>query len=324
MYAALHDAGGELAAAIADMDIFDSALSRAHVQRYARYIEAAPMVTTTPSMFESLGCPWVARLTRVLSHQLRMEQVVMDANPPVDTMQAIGEICVSAGVPLWYEPTSIPKSIRVLQAPAALRATKWLSPNLHELSAMAAESVHTRATTVGVGYEDLHREVAAAVHSLTLPGVGDHHDKETIGSSLAALLHAMIGSNGNTGTSSQSIADAFARCYSPRPLMERMGAPLYAGPMKADRRHIFVSLGAAGQLWVDAVWLPIGRAPKITVTAKHYPAIPVDAVVSVTGAGDSFVAAAVRAPQLPQPHAQHTHEHNIAHTQHTYCCLRTP
>ena len=69
VYAALHDAGGELAGAIADMDIFDNALSRAHVQRYARHIEAAPMVPA-PSTFESLGCSRVARLTRALSHQM--------------------------------------------------------------------------------------------------------------------------------------------------------------------------------------------------------------------------------------------------------------
>ena len=38
------------------------------------------------------------------------------------------------------------------------------------------------------------------------------------------------------------------------------------------------------------------------VQAKHYKAIPVDNVVSVTGAGDSFVAAAVCTPvQLPPP-----------------------
>jgi len=241
----------------------------------------------------------------------------MDANPPVDTMQAIGEICASAGVPLWYEPTSIPKSIRLLQAPAALRATKWLSPNLHELSAMAAEAAQIRATTVGVTFEDLHREVAVAVEGVTLPGVGDHQDKEAIGSNLATVLHAMIGRDGTDGTFStiHPIASACAQCCSPRPLMERMVVPLYAEPMEADRRHVFLSLGAAGQLWVDAVWLPIGRAPKITVTAKHYPAIPVETVVSVTGAGDSFVAAAVRAPrQLPQPHTQRTHVHTIAHT----------
>ena len=69
VYAALHDAGGELAGAIADMDIFDNVLSRAHVQRYARHIEAAPMAPA-PSMIEILGCSRVARLTRALSHQM--------------------------------------------------------------------------------------------------------------------------------------------------------------------------------------------------------------------------------------------------------------
>lgn len=50
VYAALHDADGELSAAIADMDIFDNVLSPAHVQRYAQHIEAAPIVRL-PSTF---------------------------------------------------------------------------------------------------------------------------------------------------------------------------------------------------------------------------------------------------------------------------------
>ena len=49
VYAALHDAEGELSAAIADMDIFDNVLSPAHIQRFAQHIEAAPMVVD-PSM----------------------------------------------------------------------------------------------------------------------------------------------------------------------------------------------------------------------------------------------------------------------------------
>lgn len=45
VYAALHDAEGELSAAVADMDIFDNVLSPAHIQRYAQHIEAAPIVS---------------------------------------------------------------------------------------------------------------------------------------------------------------------------------------------------------------------------------------------------------------------------------------
>ena len=116
----------------------------------------------------------------------------MDANPPVDTMQALGEMCVSAGVPLWYEPTSIPKSSRLLQAPAALRATKWLSPNLHELSAMA-EAAAQGATGAGVGFEELSREVAVAVQDVLLSDTGEQGSNKTMASNLATLLQAMVG-----------------------------------------------------------------------------------------------------------------------------------
>jgi hypothetical protein len=126
----------------------------------------------------------------------------MDANSPVNTMQALGEMCVSAGVPLWYEPTSIPKSGRLLQAPAALRATKWLSPNLHELSAMA-EAAAQAATGVGVGFEELDREVAGAVQGVSLPDVGVHGAHGRMGSNLATLLHAMVGTDGKDCTFSR-------------------------------------------------------------------------------------------------------------------------
>eukprot|EP01046_Picozoa_sp_COSAG06_P031019 COSAG06_NODE_2989_length_5984_cov_4.027698_3_plen_160_part_00 len=125
-----------------------------------------------------------------------LEQVVMDANPPVGTMQALGEMCVSANVSLWYEPTSIPKSSRLLQAPAALQATKWLSPNLYELSAMAEAAVQLQAGVDATGFEDLHREVTEAVQNLPLPDADEKHKVETIGSNLATLLQAMVGKDG--------------------------------------------------------------------------------------------------------------------------------
>ena len=128
----------------------------------------------------------------------------MDANPPVDTMQAVGEMCISAGVPLWYEPTSIPKSSRLLQAPAALRATKWLSPNLHELSAMA-EAAMKETTGVGGGFEELSREVAGAVQDVPLPDTDEQGANKTMGSNLATLLQAMVGIGGKVHCSRQSI-----------------------------------------------------------------------------------------------------------------------
>ena len=187
------------------MDIFDNVLSASHVQRFTEHLESAPIV-------------------------------VMDANPPVATMQAVGEICLAAGVPLWFEPTSIPKSIRLLEAPAALKATKWLSPNLHELSAMAEQAA---AGTAGVD-SPLGREVLVA---------------------LAAGLPPSLLAEEEQGT--QSALEAGLP-----PLLEAMVGGGEEGPAEADRRHVFVSLGASGLLWVDAVWLPVGRAPNFSVTVR--------------------------------------------------------
>lgn len=190
----------------ADMDIFDNVLSASHVQRFTEHLESAPIV-------------------------------VMDANPPVATMQAVGEICLAAGVPLWFEPTSIPKSIRLLEAPAALKATKWLSPNLHELSAMA-EQAQAAAGTSGVD-SPLGREVLVALAAGLPPSLlaEEGGTQSALEAGLPPLLEAMVGGGGE-------------------------------GPAEADRRHVFVSLGASGLLWVDAVWLPVGRAPNFSVTVR--------------------------------------------------------
>ena len=205
VYAALHDGDGELTAAIADMDIFDNVLSPGHVAQFAEHLKSAPAV-------------------------------VMDANPPVETMQAVGEICCEAGVPLWFEPTSIPKSLRLLEAPAALKATRWLSPNLGELVAMA-EAAPASAGASGAALT-MAREVSAALESAT--GLPEEHTG-TLEATLPSVLLALAGES----------------------------------PETADRRHVFVSLGASGLLWVDAVWLPTGHPQgTLAISAKHYPALP--------------------------------------------------
>ena len=50
-------------------------------------------------------------------------------------LQAGCEMAHAAGVPVWFEPVSVPKAVR------ATKVLKWLSytsPNAHELIAMAA------------------------------------------------------------------------------------------------------------------------------------------------------------------------------------------
>lgn len=49
-------------------------------------------------------------------------------------MQAAVQTAHAAGVPIWFEPVSVPKSVR---ASKALGQLTYISPNAHELIAMA-------------------------------------------------------------------------------------------------------------------------------------------------------------------------------------------
>lgn len=44
--------------------------------------------------------------------------VVVDGNFPVDTIKTICESAHQARVPIWFEPTSIPKCTKILEAAA--------------------------------------------------------------------------------------------------------------------------------------------------------------------------------------------------------------
>jgi pseudouridine-5'-phosphate glycosidase/pseudouridine kinase len=62
---------------------------------------------------------------------------VVDANCPVETLEYIGNVCAEHGVPLWYNPTDVRKSAKIIEANQLTRTT-YVSPNLKELYTMFA------------------------------------------------------------------------------------------------------------------------------------------------------------------------------------------
>eukprot|EP00878_Enallax_costatus_P033766 GHUV01037321.1.p1 GENE.GHUV01037321.1~~GHUV01037321.1.p1 ORF type:complete len:329 (+),score=129.42 GHUV01037321.1:2786-3772(+) len=61
--------------------------------------------------------------------------LILDANFDAATLAAAAEIAAAAGVPVLFEPVSIPKSVRCL---SILRHLSYITPNANELLAIAA------------------------------------------------------------------------------------------------------------------------------------------------------------------------------------------
>ncbi|KAI9020092.1 Ribokinase-like protein [Phycomyces nitens] len=122
VYNALHSGDGQLVAAVADMDIFDSLES-------------------------STASQWQNRLNIIDIHiffQVRASLediqpglVCMDGNISSDLMRTIGLYCKQANVPLFFEPTSVPKALKVFEHQIiSSGAVHYVSPNQYELEAM--------------------------------------------------------------------------------------------------------------------------------------------------------------------------------------------
>ncbi|KAK9817037.1 hypothetical protein WJX72_008719 [[Myrmecia] bisecta] len=99
----IFDRGGEVAASIADCESLEIELTPAALQRHQADIAAAPLL-------------------------------VLDANLAVNTIEAASRMASEVGVPIWFEPVSVPKSRR---ATSVLRLLHYISPNAMELVAMA-------------------------------------------------------------------------------------------------------------------------------------------------------------------------------------------
>jgi len=64
------------------------------------------------------------------------KMLLVDANPPMDVLIATAKAACEAGVDVFFEPTSVPKTISAAQEPEFLRCLAGAFPNLDELIAM--------------------------------------------------------------------------------------------------------------------------------------------------------------------------------------------
>lgn len=105
VYNALHSNDGQLVAAVADMNIFDSMDSQ----------EVSSIIKSENPSF-----------------------VCFDGNMSSDVMKAIATTCRSLQIPALFEPTSVPKSLKLFKHVNIVNAQsiQYTSPNQYELEAM--------------------------------------------------------------------------------------------------------------------------------------------------------------------------------------------
>ncbi|KAI7874978.1 Ribokinase-like protein [Lichtheimia hyalospora FSU 10163] len=114
VYNALHSGDGQLVAAIADMDIFDK-------------MDSTKVVNTLKTEIPSIVC--------------------IDGNIPTHTMESVSTLCAEMGIPVLFEPTSVPKSLKIFSGSTiATRAIRFTTPNQYELEAMSETAKATMPT----------------------------------------------------------------------------------------------------------------------------------------------------------------------------------
>ncbi|CDH57494.1 indigoidine synthase a-like protein [Lichtheimia corymbifera JMRC:FSU:9682] len=115
VYNALHSGDGQLVAAIADMDIFDK-------------MDSSEVVNTLRAERPAIVC--------------------FDGNIPTDTMGSISTLCAEMDIPVLFEPTSVPKSLKIFSdSTLATRAIRFTTPNQYELEAMSETAKTTMPAT---------------------------------------------------------------------------------------------------------------------------------------------------------------------------------
>ncbi|CAO3591153.1 unnamed protein product [Absidia cylindrospora] len=118
VYNAFHDHDGQLIAAVADMDIFDSMNFTQLREVFTKY---------QPSL------------------------VCFDGNITAKAMETVAATCQSFGVPAFFEPTSIPKSLKIFDESTqtvSLGAIRYTSPNQYELEMMVDRAKTRFGTTL--------------------------------------------------------------------------------------------------------------------------------------------------------------------------------
>ncbi|CAO3665767.1 unnamed protein product [Rhizopus stolonifer] len=106
VYNALHSNEGQLIAAVADMDIFDN-------------MNASRIVSAIKSENPNFLC--------------------FDGNIPSKVMKQVSDTCRAMSIPVFFEPTSVPKSLKILEQNIAV---DYISPNQFELEALC-DRIHS-------------------------------------------------------------------------------------------------------------------------------------------------------------------------------------
>jgi pseudouridine kinase len=110
VYHAILDEKGELHAGISAMAIFDR-LSPDMLKAHETLIKEAPLV-------------------------------IIDANPPAETLAYVSHLSAEGAFPLWMEPTSFDKCRKIR---GHLAGVRYISPNREELEALTGRSLETQA-----------------------------------------------------------------------------------------------------------------------------------------------------------------------------------
>ncbi|KAG1149474.1 hypothetical protein G6F37_008457 [Rhizopus arrhizus] len=111
VYNALHSSDGQLVAAVADMDILEK-------------MNASRIVSVIQSEQPNFLC--------------------FDGNVSSDVMKEIAQTCHSLSIPAFFEPTSVPKSLKLFKhfETTQSKSIKYISPNQFELEALC-ERIHS-------------------------------------------------------------------------------------------------------------------------------------------------------------------------------------
>ncbi|KAG0168098.1 hypothetical protein DFQ30_005209 [Apophysomyces sp. BC1015] len=106
VYNALHSNDGQLVVAVADMDIF-------------QHLDPLKVSTILENDHPGLVC--------------------FDGNISSEMMLTIATTCKKLNVPAFFEPTSVPKSLRIFDHPETIlsRSVHFISPNQFELEALS-------------------------------------------------------------------------------------------------------------------------------------------------------------------------------------------
>ncbi|TCD69927.1 hypothetical protein EIP91_005751 [Steccherinum ochraceum] len=257
------DSDGGLTGGVADMDIIQS-------------LDTATVLDTLENQSPSL--------------------VALDGNLSEKTLSSVVRSCNERGIPVFFEPTSVAKSVRILSAMDANTMACWpvafASPNLLELAHMYRTAGEMELTQSNAWWQAIDAMGLGSEYRLSLEQLArrDASDRDQTKGTLSFLLD-------------RGVAQMAVHLL-----------PLF--------QHLVIKCGDLGVIVVfritanpDSKWLNersniharqvvAHGQPGSCVVVKHFPSLALDpeVVVNVTGAGDSLVgsllSSLVQTPQL--------------------------